>query len=1152
MFVGSKLSDPTNRRAARCFETLRSKTLALVAAQFPSFTPDLDRFYHSLQHSTTIRAEQLKHLVATKALCCKEPYLHLGSWLSACTEFCRAKGQKALMGHLSGINHNDILTCVRMLATGDYCEYRKLVLANPTDALHRMAEEEHPYEDIAGLALKYQEVNDLIQSWKTHPVARIQELVCEMEVVTNVTGVALACVALFETRGLCPYATQVIAVLTMSTPNKDEKLKGRVAQVLTGEGKSAIVAMLALTFAFQRRRVHVVTTTEYLAERDAEEFSTFFKCVGKSVSFFSDQPSESQKMSYLDDDVIYATAPALQFHILRGLTFSQGTKFPRFDVAIIDEVDSLLLDRANSMCRIALPSAKQYEKLYPIVYETVKQSSNDFTAFLTLLMNPQTAVVGQKKLMMWTRAVRQSQMRQRDVDYIVHEGEIVIIDRDTGRMQDGCRWEQGIHEFVELREGVKVNSESLSAAAISAATYFGFYDTLCGLTGTIGIEEERAELQTLYHVKCYDVPPNRKTLRVHHKLEHSPQEFHSYLIHKIREVQPRPCLVLFEKIVDVDQFDRSLKEANVKHRLLHEKQQEDEEVIISLAGCLKAVTVATNTAGRGTDIRLHPQAAECGGLHVIFAFYPSNMRVQMQGFGRSARKGQKGSAQIIIDSSCPTEHELEEERLQRVLRDSKYRIDNQHEWHKGFACLSHFAQVRASVQTALTQIQAALSREFTRSHATTGNNNDGQHAPTVNAISVLRDSSATFESFFTQLQSTLDATLSVHWAELWTECSHDDIPVVEPYAKWFAGALQPLTQPKTLLQEISRSLNGAGSDLLASADSCSPDLIQLILHSTVPIYPSAAPTARAVVPTNMSSCADVTSIVFTLRVSFSVVRRMLARSASVVTAGCDADTVHVLCDKLPWKATRLDSMATQVTPTIPTPAIASLQVIAKSFKALVALFPNAAFGVHSISFPEEWKDVSTIANAVAVWNCPVSTVQVCSCILPSVESAIRKTAVGGDCRVVSVPCVAGSERSARLEFDSEIQRSLCDQIQESWAVQSLHRKLVNLRDNFADNAIVIKELRRKAGKECQVRVAAVPTSEDACTAVERVSQIEQQLNAAKTASFTTTRQIVQTLYHHFVQSSVFYRSAQAACELQRKEIEDLKIFVDAMCCCVIS
>jgi preprotein translocase subunit SecA len=239
-----------------------------------------------------------------------------------------------------------------------------------------------------------------------------------------------------------------------------------------------------------------------------------------------------------------------------------------------------------------------------------------------------------------------------NVDYVLRNGEVVVVDAsNTGRLQVGCRWSGGLHEMVEIKEGCRVQAESGTIASIAHPSFFSEYEYVVAITGTAGEPQERDEILRLYGIDTFDLPPHRPCLRkrLATRVFSTVTEKWAAMIESIKQIsRSRAVLILLYSIDDSLKFSAALRAQSVLHMVLNEEQQESEKVIIYRAGIIGAVTVATNTAGRGTDIKLTSSLISAGGLHVIFGFFPSNLRVECQGLGRSGRQGQQGTNQIFI------------------------------------------------------------------------------------------------------------------------------------------------------------------------------------------------------------------------------------------------------------------------------------------------------------------------------------------------------------------------------------------------------------------------------------------------------------------------------------------------------------------------
>lgn len=483
--------------------------------------------------------------------------------------------------------------------------------------------------------------------------------------------------------GIFPYRTQMLAVLGMI--HYPAGSKGRLAQIKTGEGKSTVSTILATYFACKGRFVDIITSNHSLATRDQEKYSDFYKIFGITCSHICKQdPSQTD----FEGQVLLGTNTDFEFSILREsllrrqnrYTTVNGKKVARHcDIAIVDEADSLFFERQSA--RIANDAAADVSWVYkPIlnVLETKGEmaflllSSEELRLILSRYQQgryaKQVATFTETQLLDWKENAILAQKKIEGDRYVIKNGSrenpddkskrhIVIMNKNTGHLSHGCQWNGGLHQFVEMKHGIPPSAEDNTIAAISHPVFFGMYRGLFGLTGTVGESIERNEIRDIYHVDIFDVPTHAPILR-----EKKPatltqtideQSDKIILSAQTHRTQGRPVLVLFNSINQTEAFARKLSAAKIPCLVLNEQQKEDEHFIIARAGNAGAVTVATNMAGRGTDIILSSDAKLAGGLHVIFAFYPEDLRIEEQGFGRAGRQGQKGSGEMILSLQDP-------------------------------------------------------------------------------------------------------------------------------------------------------------------------------------------------------------------------------------------------------------------------------------------------------------------------------------------------------------------------------------------------------------------------------------------------------------------------------------------------------------------
>jgi preprotein translocase subunit SecA len=488
---------------------------------------------------------------------------------------------------------------------------------------------------------------------------------------------------------------------------------GKIAEMRTGEGKTLVATLAVYLNALEGKGVHLVTVNDYLAERDSKWMGKLYNFLGLSVGvILSGQDHEAKKEAY-SRDITYGTNNEYGFDYLRdNMAFSTEEKVQReLNFAIVDEVDSILIDEARTPLIISGPtddSSELYKNINKLLPKLERQESEtvgdgDYyvdekskQAYLTekghqkvedLLAENGMLLEGESlydatniKLMHHVNAaIRAHALFIKDVDYIVSNGEVVIVDEFTGRTMPGRRWSDGLHQAVEAKESVPIQHENQTLAAITFQNYFRLYNKLAGMTGTA--DTEAFEFQQIYGLEVVVIPTNQPVGRSDHTdlVFLTPEEKFEAISDDVKDCRERqqPVLVGTASIETSELLSSLLKRDNVKHEVLNAKHHEREAEIIALAGSPGAVTIATNMAGRGTDIVLggnldaelakidesdtaarekashewqkrHDQVVAAGGLHVVGTERHESRRIDNQLRGRSGRQGDPGSSRFYL------------------------------------------------------------------------------------------------------------------------------------------------------------------------------------------------------------------------------------------------------------------------------------------------------------------------------------------------------------------------------------------------------------------------------------------------------------------------------------------------------------------------
>ena len=481
--------------------------------------------------------------------------------------------------------------------------------------------------------------------------------------------------------------------------------EGNVAEMKTGEGKTLVATLPVYLNALTGRGVHVVTVNDYLAQRDAGWMGELYNFLGLSVgviineaSFVYDAEYENEdhddprfkhlkpatrKEAYLCD-VTYGTNNEFGFDYLRDnmVKDPEYLRQRELNFAIVDEVDSILIDEARTPLIISAPAGDNPESYYQFAKVAAQLSDNDYiidekrrTVALTdegvdkvqKILGVETlySTANTRLVYHMEQALRAETLFKRDKDYVVtNSGEVVIVDEHTGRLMNGRRYNEGLHQAIEAKEGVQVRQESTTLATISFQNFFRLYNKLSGMTGTAFTEAE--EFQQIYALDVIQIPPNKKIARVDkddliYRTEAAKLKAIAAEVKKYHE-KGQPVLIGSDSIANNERIAAYLQKEGIPFELLNAKNNEREAAIIEKAGEKGAVTLATNMAGRGTDIKLGKGVKELGGLVVIGTARHDSRRVDNQLRGRGGRQGDPGTTQFFV--SC-------EDDLMRIFQGDR-------------------------------------------------------------------------------------------------------------------------------------------------------------------------------------------------------------------------------------------------------------------------------------------------------------------------------------------------------------------------------------------------------------------------------------------------------------------------------------------------
>ncbi len=461
---------------------------------------------------------------------------------------------------------------------------------------------------------------------------------------------------------MVPYDVQIIGGTVLH--------QGNISEMKTGEGKTLVCTMPAYLNALTGKGVFIVTVNEYLAQRDAEWMSGLYKCLGLSVGTILNKQTPTEKQAAYNCDITYGTNNEFGFDYLRDNMASS-----KFDIvqrnlhyAIVDEVDSILIDEARTPLIISAPAeaatdkyqlyAQLVRKLQENVHYNIDEKQKTATlteegiAKMEQLLGIENIYTeaGYQEVHHIEQSLRAANNYKVDQDYVVSDGQIVIVDEFTGRLMAGRRYSDGLHQAIEAKEGVEVMRESKTLATVTFQNFFRLFEKLAGMTGTADTEKE--EFYKIYGLDTVVIPTNKPVARqdLADNIYRTQKAKYIAITEKVKELHQKgqPVLIGTVSVEQSEILSQLFKVNGIKHEVLNAKQNDKEAEIVAQAGQKKAVTIATNMAGRGTDIKISKEVYELGGLYVIGSEKHESRRIDNQLRGRSGRQGDPGTSQFYI------------------------------------------------------------------------------------------------------------------------------------------------------------------------------------------------------------------------------------------------------------------------------------------------------------------------------------------------------------------------------------------------------------------------------------------------------------------------------------------------------------------------
>jgi preprotein translocase subunit SecA len=506
------------------------------------------------------------------------------------------------------------------------------------------------------------------------------------------------------------------SVRTLGMSHFDEQLmggialhQGKISEMKTGEGKTLVSTLPAYLNSLTGNPVYIVTVNDYLAERDSKWMGVIYEYLGLSVGYINSNIPPSSRGEIYQSDIIYGTNNEFGFDYLRdNMAMSKDDKNQSIlSYAIIDEVDSVLIDEARTPLIISGSNNKinnTYAKINKIIKIFLNKNDTDLYSIEEKQKSVALSEMGQsaiEKILLDNNLIKSSEdiystdniqlfshidsalkahlIYKKDIDYVIENNEIVIIDEFTGRKMSGRRWSEGLHQAIEAKENVSIKQENQTYASITFQNYFRMFNKICGMTGTADTEAE--EFQQIYNLEVVQIPPNRKLIR-NDKVDLvflTEKEKYAYILKEITDIHGtgQPILVGTTSVDASENISKYLKKNKIKHNVLNAKYHQKEAEIIQNAGALNSITIATNMAGRGTDIVLggykdninadewvknNKKVKSLGGLYVMGTERHESRRIDNQLRGRAGRQGDPGVSRFFLSL---------EDNLMRIFASDK-------------------------------------------------------------------------------------------------------------------------------------------------------------------------------------------------------------------------------------------------------------------------------------------------------------------------------------------------------------------------------------------------------------------------------------------------------------------------------------------------